>query len=161
MWILSGVLEHIVIRWGYKNEAKWGKQDYISFLGTATFSEAMKQTVDVGCTCGCHTRYDKHRRSQRLRSSYHNIQLQWVIAVSYRFHKHSNWYCYRHYYWYISTYIGVNVKMFWTLIKKKHFDCELVDLALICRDLYQFRQHRWIGGPDANIENSQCLQSGS
>ena len=36
--------------------------------------------------------------------------------------------------------------MFWWLMKKKIFDCELVEWPLICRDLYQ---HRWMGGPDA------------
>ena len=31
-------------------------------------------------------------------------------------------------------------------MKKKNFDCELVEWPLICRDLYQ---HMWMGGPDA------------
>ena len=33
--------------------------------------------------------------------------------------------------------------MFWWLMKKKIFDCELVEWPLICGDVYQ---HRWMGG---------------
>ena len=46
--------QHISIRWGYKSDTKRGKQGYFSFLGTATLSEATKQAVVAGCTCGCH-----------------------------------------------------------------------------------------------------------
>ena len=55
----SRVWEHIGIRWGYKSKAKWEKQDYCLFPASATLSETMKQVVVAGCTCGCHTRYDK------------------------------------------------------------------------------------------------------
>ena len=60
----SRVWEHIRIRWGYKSEAKQGKQDYFSFLGTATLSEAMQPVVVAGYIRGCHTRYDKHTQTQ-------------------------------------------------------------------------------------------------
>ena len=43
------------IRRSYKSDAKGVKQGYFSFLGTATLSEATKQAVFSGCTCGCHT----------------------------------------------------------------------------------------------------------
>ena len=42
------------IRRGYKCDAKGVKQGYFSFLGIATLSEATKQVVVAGCTCGCH-----------------------------------------------------------------------------------------------------------
>ena len=80
--------EHIGIRWGYKSEAKWEKQDYCLFLGSATLSEVIKQAVVTSCTCGCHTRYDKHKPSQRPQSSYHinssfSEWLLWVIVFTY------------------------------------------------------------------------------
>ena len=43
----SRVWGQIGIRWGYKSEAKQGKHDYFSFLGTATLSEAIKQAVAI------------------------------------------------------------------------------------------------------------------
>ena len=45
-------------------------------------------------------RKDKQRRSQRPWNGYHNLSLQWVIVMTYSFHKHSNWYCYNHFEWY-------------------------------------------------------------
>ena len=42
------------IRRSYKSDSKGVKQDYFSFLGTVTLSEAIKQAVFAGCTCGCH-----------------------------------------------------------------------------------------------------------
>ena len=42
------------MRCSYKSEAKRGKRGYFSFVGTATLSEATKQAVVAGRTCGCH-----------------------------------------------------------------------------------------------------------
>ena len=121
----SRVWEHIGIRWGYKSEAKWGNRTGLLFVSSATLSEAIKQAVVAGCTCGCHTRYDKHKPSQRPQSSYHKLQLQWVTAMSYCFHKHGNWYSKRHYDWYLRghsnhRYIHKKIKRYlsikWTMI---------------------------------------------
>ena len=45
-------------------------------------------------TCGCHYMNDKQRHSLRLRSSYYNLPLQWVIISNYCSHKHNNHYRY-------------------------------------------------------------------
>ena len=42
------------IRRSYESDAKGVKQGYFSLLGTATLSEATKQAVFSGYTCGCH-----------------------------------------------------------------------------------------------------------
>ena len=42
------------IRRSYKSDAKGVQQGYLSFLGTATLSEATEQAVFSGYTCGCH-----------------------------------------------------------------------------------------------------------
>ena len=42
------------VRCSYKRDTKRGKQGYFSFVGTATLSEATKQAVVAGRTCGCH-----------------------------------------------------------------------------------------------------------
>ena len=89
------------IRRSYKSDAKGVKQGHFSFLGTATLSEVTEQAVFSGYTCGYHIgKTNKQRRSQRPWNGYHNLSLQWVIAMSYSFHKHSNWYCYNHSDWY-------------------------------------------------------------
>ena len=54
----SKVREHKGVRWDYQNETKKGKHGYVSFLGTATLSEAMKQIVVTGCTRGCHIKIE-------------------------------------------------------------------------------------------------------
>ena len=96
------------IRRSYKSDVKGVKNGYFSFLGTATLSEATEQAVFSGYTCGCHIgKTNKQRRSQRPWNGYHNLSLQWMIAMSYSFHKHSNWYCYNHSDWLVSLlYLG-------------------------------------------------------
>ena len=48
----SGWKHILCIRCSY-SDAKRRKQGYFLFLGTATLSEAIKQTVVAGLTCGC------------------------------------------------------------------------------------------------------------
>ena len=83
----SRVWELIGIRWCYKSEAKWGKQDYCLFLGSATLSEVIKQPVVAGCTCGCHksmtnTNPVSDHEAAIINSSF-NEWLLWVIVFTY------------------------------------------------------------------------------
>ena len=86
------------IKRSYKSDARGVKQVFVSWHCNTCWSDRAGSILRLYMWLSY--RRDKQRRSQRPWNGYHNLSLQWVIAMSYSFHKHGNWYCYNHSDWY-------------------------------------------------------------